>query len=93
MDYAENLSRGTEEWCASYGAQREHKIAQFEKMLSYCEVASCRMLALVRYFGDTADSHQRCGVCDFCNPGATIARRFGTRTHRSKKTSCTSWSS
>ena len=34
------------------------------------------MLALVRYFGDTADSHQRCGVCDFCNPDATIARRF-----------------
>ena len=76
VDYAENLSRGTEEWHASYGAQREHKMTQFEKMLSYCEVASCRMLALVRYFGDTADSHQRCGVCDFCNPDATIARRL-----------------
>jgi superfamily II DNA helicase RecQ len=76
LDYAENLSRGKDDWRASYLAQREHKMAQFEKMLSYCDVASCRMLALVKYFGDTADSQQLCGVCDFCNPGSTVAQSF-----------------
>ena len=69
LDYAENVSRGKDDWRASYLAQRDHKMAQFEKMLSYCDAACCRMLALVRYFGDTEDSQQRCGVCDFCNPG------------------------
>jgi superfamily II DNA helicase RecQ len=76
VDYAENVSRGADGWRASYLAQREHKMAQFEKMLSYCESASCRMLALVRYFGDTADSNRRCGVCDFCAPQAALAQSF-----------------
>ncbi len=76
VDYAENLSRGAENWRASYLAQRDHKMAQFEKMLSYCDAASCRMLALVKYFGDTEDSQQRCGVCDFCHPESAIAQSF-----------------
>jgi DNA topoisomerase-3 len=76
VDYAENVSRGSDGWRDLYLAQREHKMAQFEKMLSYCEGASCRMLALVRYFGDTADSNRRCGVCDFCCPTAALAQSF-----------------
>jgi superfamily II DNA helicase RecQ len=76
VDYAENVSRGAEGWREAYLAQREHKMAQFEKMLSYCEGACCRMLALVRYFGDTADSNRRCGVCDFCCPQAALAQNF-----------------
>jgi DNA topoisomerase-3 len=76
VDYAENVSRGADGWRELYLAQREHKMAQFEKMLSYCEGACCRMLALVRYFGDTADSNRRCGVCDFCAPQAALAQSF-----------------
>jgi len=76
VDYAENVSRGADGWHESYLAQREHKMAQFEKMLAYCEGASCRMLALVRYFGDTADSSRRCGVCDFCAPQAALALKL-----------------
>jgi DNA topoisomerase-3 len=57
-------------------AQREHKMAQFERMLAYRDAATCRMAALVRYFGDTEDTHVRCGTCDFCNPGAAVAQRF-----------------
>ena len=76
LDYAENLSRGKQDWRASYLVQRDHKVAQFEKMLSYADGACCRMLALVTYFGDTEDSQQRCGVCDFCDPGAAVAQRF-----------------
>ncbi len=76
VDFAENLSLGTTQWRDSYLAQREHKLAQFERMLSYCEVACCRMLALVGYFGDTADSRRRCGVCDFCDPRSGVAQSF-----------------
>lgn len=44
------------------------------------------MLALVRYFGDTADSSGSCGVCDFCDSGSVIAQTFrdlnaGERAH------------
>ena len=76
VDYAENVSRGSRDWRQSYLAQREHKMAQFEKMIAWCEAPSCRMLALVRYFGDTADSNRRCGICDFCAPQAAVAQSF-----------------
>jgi DNA topoisomerase-3 len=76
VDFEENLRRGTPDWLPSYEAQREHKMAQFEKMLSYCESGSCRMLALVRYFGDTTDSRRQCGVCDFCNASQAVGQQF-----------------
>jgi DNA topoisomerase-3 len=76
VDYQENLSRGGEGWRPSYAAQREYKTAQFEKVLSYCESSSCRMLSLVSYFGDTADSRRRCEVCDVCKPDSAVAQRF-----------------
>ncbi|WP_394766724.1 RecQ family zinc-binding domain-containing protein [uncultured Paludibaculum sp.] len=68
VDYAENLSLGSVQWRESYIEQRAHKMAQFQKMLSYCEVSSCRMLALLRYFGDSEDLNRRCGHCDICAP-------------------------
>ncbi|MGC4049130.1 MAG: RecQ family ATP-dependent DNA helicase [Paludibaculum sp.] len=76
VDYAENLSLGSVQWRESYIEQREHKMAQFQKMLSYCEVSSCRMLALLRYFGDTEDLNRRCGHCDICAPEETIAQQL-----------------
>jgi DNA topoisomerase III len=80
VDYADNISRGSENFPEGYLAQREHKAAQFEKMLAYCESACCRMLALVRYFGDTADSRLSCGVCDFCDSGSVVAQTFRATT-------------
>ncbi len=74
VDYEDNLSRGSEDWRPSYETQVAYKVAQYEKMLSWCESASCRMLSLVRYFGDRADSSRRCGVCDFCNSSAVVAQ-------------------
>lgn len=74
VDHADNLTLGAESWRESYVAQREHKMAQFEKMLSYCDVRGCRMSALVRYFGDTAGAAQRCGACDVCNLHASVAQ-------------------
>ncbi|HEX5314476.1 MAG TPA: DNA helicase RecQ [Gammaproteobacteria bacterium] len=37
---------------------------KLEAMLSYCELASCRRVNLLRYFGE--DLHDDCGNCDNC---------------------------
>ena len=37
-------------------------------MLRFAESNDCRMAAMVRHFGDLADSRNACGVCDFCAP-------------------------
>ncbi len=76
IDERENLARGGDDWRASYEAQRSHKQAQFERMLDYCEAPGCRMLALVRHFGDLEDAQRRCGVCDFCHPDGALAQQF-----------------
>ena len=75
VDYADNISRGIPDFAEFYLAQRQHKVEQFEKVLPYCESACCRMLALVRYFGDTADS--RCvRSMRLLRSGAAIAQTF-----------------
>jgi DNA topoisomerase-3 len=84
VDDSERLTRGTDAWVNSYIAQREHKMAQFEKMLSWCDAGSCRMLALLRYFGDRTDVRRPCGVCDFCRPEHAIAQQFRPATSRER---------
>ncbi len=75
IDYEDNVSRGSGDWRPSYVAQVEYKKAQYEKMLSWCESAACRMVSLVKYFGDRADSGRRCGLCDFCDASAAVAQK------------------
>jgi DNA topoisomerase-3 len=76
VDAAENLKRGNEGWRELYLAQAEHKLAQIELMIRYTQSNECRMLGLVRHFGDYADAQQRCGICDFCAPDESIAQSF-----------------
>jgi DNA topoisomerase-3 len=76
VDYEENLTRGTDSWRSSYVAQRAYKAEQFERMLNYAGGAACRMLSLVRYFGDMTDSHKRCGTCDACDPHSSLVQTF-----------------
>jgi DNA topoisomerase-3 len=76
VDYAENVSRGHAGWRESYLAQGEQKAAQLEHMIRYTESGQCRMLSLVRHFGDFADGQRRCGICDFCAPAECVAQRF-----------------
>jgi DNA topoisomerase-3 len=80
VDYAENVTRGVESWRPSYVAQAEHKLAQIELILRYAETNQCRMLSLVRHFGDRADTQQPCGICDFCAPDTCIAQSFRSAT-------------
>jgi DNA topoisomerase-3 len=76
VDAEETLRRGSEAWRELYLAQAEHKLAQIELMIRYTQSSDCRMLGLVRHFGDFADAQQRCGICDFCAPDECIAQSF-----------------
>ena len=66
------LVRGRDNWRAPYGAQRELRVQQLELMARFAEGRTCRMLALVRHFGDQEDSGEPCGSCDVCAPTACI---------------------
>ena len=71
-----NVSVGAAGWQRAYLAQRDHKLDQLELMVRYAESHGCRMLHLVRHFGDQEDSGEPCGLCDVCAPDGTTARRF-----------------
>jgi len=85
VDAAENLKRGSEAWRELYLAQAEHKLAQIELMIRFTQSSECRMLGLVRHFGDYADAQQRCGICDFCAPHESIAQSFRPATDAERR--------
>ncbi|UQA63011.1 DNA topoisomerase 3 [Polyangium aurulentum] len=77
VDADGGVRRGTaEDFLAEYVAQRKHKQDALARMARYAEGHGCRMLHLVRHFGDQEDDGSPCGACDVCNPGACVARRF-----------------
>src|SRR5208283_5410816 len=80
VDYAENVTRGHDDWRQPYLAQVEHKREQIERMIRYAESNQCRMASVVRHFGDTADGEKPCGICDYCAPAQCNAQRFRTAT-------------
>ncbi|HVS13847.1 MAG TPA: DNA topoisomerase 3 [Thermoanaerobaculia bacterium] len=61
-------------WRKNYVAQREHKLAQLEEMTRFASGHGCRMVHVVRHFGDREDSGEPCGLCDACAPGDVVAR-------------------
>jgi ATP-dependent DNA helicase RecQ len=63
-------------WAASYAAQIAFRRAQIDRMVAFAETQQCRMTALIRHFGDTADAHRPCGRCDFCSPATASAQTF-----------------
>ncbi len=68
---------------SSYAAQIAFRRAQIDRMVAFAETQQCRMTALIRHFGDTADGHRPCGNCDFCSPAdgqrADVCRAHGRR--------------
>ena len=75
VDADQRVTRGEANWKQPYRAQREHKMAQLELMLRLAEAPQCRMLHLVRHFGDLEDAKRPCGICDVCSGGG-LAQRF-----------------
>ena len=80
LDFAENVNQGEKVWRASYIAQGEQKRSQIDQMIRFSENNQCRMMSLVRHFGDSSDTAASCGVCDFCAPAKCVAQRFRTAT-------------
>jgi superfamily II DNA helicase RecQ len=80
VDFAENVSRGHDQWRETYIAQGEQKRAQIDQMIRYAESHQCCMATLVRHFGDLADGQKPCGICDFCALRQCAAQRFRTGT-------------
>ncbi len=68
IDPEGRLSRGEPGFRRSYLEQSGHKIGQLDDILQYAEGHGCRMLHLIRHFGDQEDSGAPCGVCDICAP-------------------------
>jgi DNA topoisomerase-3 len=69
----DELCRGQDAWRAPYAAQRALRIEQLELVGRFAEGRQCRMIALVRHFGDEEDSGAPCGSCDVCAPNARLA--------------------
>ena len=63
----------------------EHKWNLFLELLRWVEGGSCRHDAILRYFGDEAETLAGCGSCDVCEmlaDGAGRAGRGGGHAHR-----------
>jgi len=75
QDAEGNVSRGGADWLGPYEQQRAHKLDELRRMLDFADRADgCRMVRLVRHFGDR-DDDQPCGICDVCAPRDAAARR------------------
>jgi ATP-dependent DNA helicase RecQ len=59
------LERGTPETAAD-AAVIEHKWSMFLELIRWAEGGSCRHDAILRYFGDEAETLAGCGRCDVC---------------------------
>src|SRR4030095_15909067 len=59
------LERGTEGGAAD-PAMVEHKWGMFLELIRWVEGGSCRHDAILRYFGDEAETLAGCGRCDVC---------------------------
>ncbi len=86
LDFAENVTRGDDQWRQSYGLQADQKRAQIDQTIRYAEANQCRMSSLVRHFGDTSDAQTTCGICDFCAPDQCIGQPFRPATEEEQAT-------
>jgi len=66
------IETGDPAWRDRYLAQRKHKLSLCSQMDRFAESRGCRMIELIRYFGDTQDMGRPCGVCDICAPRARL---------------------
>jgi DNA topoisomerase-3 len=69
----ETVARAEGEWRRPYVEQRQWRLEQLEEITRFTGGHGCRMVELVRHFGDQNDDGSRCGVCDVCVPDETVA--------------------
>jgi DNA topoisomerase-3 len=76
IDIEGNAARGAAGWEKPYLVQSQHRLAQLDQIVRFAEANACRMVQLVRHFGDEEDKGEPCGLCDVCAPESCLARRF-----------------
>ena len=76
VDYNNNAVRGQNAWSTPYTRQSDYRRTQMDLVQRFVDGHQCRMAALVLHFGDLADGHVRCGICDFCNPTDSSAQQY-----------------
>ncbi|MFO0589389.1 MAG: DNA topoisomerase 3 [Polyangiaceae bacterium] len=81
----DEVTRGEAEWEEPYRAQREHKLHQLQVMSRFAASHGCRMVHLVRHFGDQEDAGEPCGLCDVCAPTRAIAAGRARDASRSER--------
>jgi ATP-dependent DNA helicase RecQ len=86
VDFDGNVRRNANTaWQSGYEQQVEFRRSQIDRMMAFASTQQCRMCALIRHFGDTADGHRPCGHCDFCSPEHTTAQSFAEPSARQDK--------
>jgi len=74
VDPDETLHLGVKAWKDSYLRQSQHRAEQLNFVSNFAQGTHCRMIHLVRHFGDKHDSGRGCGLCDICAPNADAWR-------------------
>jgi DNA topoisomerase-3 len=75
VDGQDWVTRAEASWQQSYEQIRAHRKAQLEAIVEFARGSSCRMVGLIRHFGDASDD-RACGLCDGCVPASCVAARF-----------------
>jgi DNA topoisomerase-3 len=70
----DTVSAGHDRWRPGYVAQLAHEKEQEERVIRFAQSHGCRMLTLVRHFGDEEDAGERCRQCDLCDPSSCAAQ-------------------
>ena len=81
VDPDESVRRGVDTWAQSYEAQVAHRLVQSEQMARFSQSHGCRMVHLVRHFGDDDDPGTPCGLCDTCDSSVCVVQTFRTPTN------------
>ena len=84
IDPDETVRLGHDRWKATYQAQIAHQIEQEERMARFTQAHGCRMVHLVRHFGDEEDSGESCGQCDACAADRCAVQRFRAPTSQER---------
>ena len=84
-DQSSMIYPSSESWEESYRKQKEFRLSQLDSVWNFAKEAStCRMVQLIRYFGDTEDS-KPCKSCDICRPGVSEFKSVRSPSTREKQ--------
>ena len=80
IDPDDSVCRGNNTWAPSYEAQVAHRLVQSEQMARFAQSHGCRMVHLIRHFGDEDDPGTPCGLCDACDCTGCVVQAYRTPT-------------